>query len=849
MSKLLSILLAGAAVCGAATYTVCASGCTYSNLQTALNAAGHGDILELKAGEIFEGSFVLPYKTGLGAITVRSSRWRELPSPGTRVTAASAAIMPTLQPNNASDPVVIAGFYEQYVSSVSTTTDTILFSGSHGFSDRDPVACFYEGGTIPIVQNQIYYVRDATSNTVKLSAAPNGPALDLITASTATTFRCTLARSVNGWTFQGIEFRSKPGQDTQYNLLQIGTGQATTRAGLVNDIEFDRVYIHGIDGEEGPNVCVYAETNAITITDSRIEFCKRGGNESKAISFPQVAGPALVRNNYIDGAAINLLVGGEYMRIDGMISGDGGGMIFEGNHFFKPMSYKWSAVTGGSSNPVGACSDGNKYLNTSSGAWFQCSGSTWASGPTCANGEYFKRTDVTQNCASGACWSCASGVFAASSVYRQYGYAVKNLFELKSAINIIIRGNVFENNWIDGQDGLAVLIIAVGDGYNTAGWARGENIRFERNIVRNSAQGVRISSSNSVLLLRRNNQISMTDNLIYKIGNTDYPSINSTSARPLSFGGPCDDCAIDHNTIVSGVTGGQGIYFDTAPFVRPRLSNSILYANLYGMIGDGGLPISHYWGGDGNVLNTVMVDNLGGYGAPSSFGSYAVNGKYITAATPLFTGSGNYRLLPTSPYSASCTTGCDFSATDGKDLGADIDAVEAATDGVTGSGSTVARMRIQVETGSRHAIVRYQAPTAAACSLSLFTNAARTVLHADTPDAGTQSDARAGNIVDGRRHEFVLGAVAFLTPSTLYQARLDCGSLRIPISVRTAASGANAPHTLRFAQPATVRYANNLSFTGATTLAAATRHEIPVPSGGVVYVQTESLPATAVAGR
>ena len=340
----------------------------------------------------------------------------------------------------------------------------------------------------------------------------------------------------------------------------------------------------------------------------------------------------------------------------------------------------------------------------------------------------------------------------------------------------------------------------------------------------------------------------MTDNLIYKIGATDYPSINSTSARPLSFGGPCDDCTIDHNTVVSGVTGGQGIYFDTAPFVRPRLSNTILYANLYGLFGDGGLPISSYWG-TGNVVNTVAVDNLSNQGAPSAFGSYAVNGKYITSSTPLFTGNGDYRLLPTSPYSAKCVTGCDFYATDGKDLGADIDTVEAATAGVTGTGSIAARMRIHVEAGSRHAIVRYRAPTAAACSLSLFTNAARAILHADTPSAGAQSDARAGNIADGQHREFVLGAVAFLTPSTLYHARLDCGSLRIPIPIRTAASGATAQHTLRFAQPATVRYADNLSFTGATNLAAATRHEIPVPSGSVVYVQPGSLPARVVAGR
>jgi hypothetical protein len=849
MSKLLSILLAGAAACGAATHTVCASGCTYSNLQTALNAAGRGDVLELKAGEIFEGAFVLPYKTGTGNITVRSSRWRELPPPATRITAAAAALMPTLQPNHGSVPVVSAGYYEQYVSSVSTSTDTLLFSDPHGFANGDPVACWGYDRTIPVVENQIYYVRDATSNTIKLALVPNGAVVDLLAPHTATYFRCTLARSVRGWKFHGIEFRSKPGQMSQYNLITMGNGETAALAGMVSNIEFDHVYIHGIDGEEGPNVCVYVNTRALSIIDSRIESCKLGGYESKAISIPEAPGPLLFRNNHIESAAINVLLGGSSVRIEAHVPGDGGGIIFEGNHFFKPLSYHWTAGAGGPANPSGACSEGAKYLNTASGVWFVCSSSsTWAVGPTCANGEYFKRTNVAQNCASGACWSCNGGVFTSSSVFREYSYAVKNLFEIKSGINVIVRGNIFENNWIDGQDGIAVWIVAQNQGNNTSGFARGDNIRFERNIVRNSAQGVRIASTNDPLLLMRNRRVQLTDNLIYKIGSTDYPSINSLSARPLSFGGPCDDCVVDHNTVVSGVAGGQGVYFDTAAFARPRLSNSILYANAYGLYGDGGLPISTYWG-NGNVVNTVAVDNLSGYGAPSSFGSYAINGKYITPATPLFTGTGDYRLLPTSPYSARCTTGCDFAATDGKDLGADIDAVEAATAGVTGTGSIVARMGIQVETGSRHAIVRYRAPTAAACSLSLFTNAARTILHADTPDAGTQSDARAGNIVDGQRREAVLGTVALLAPSTLYQARLDCGSLRIPIPVRTAASGAAEQHTLRFTQPAAVRYANNLSFTGATNLAAATRHEIPVPPGSVVYIQVGSLPAKVVAGR
>lgn len=835
--------------CVPTTYTVCKSGCTFSDLQTALNEANRGDTLELKAGEVFEGTFTLPYKPGAGTVTVRTSRWRELPPQGVRITSGDAVLMPKLQPNNSYVPVVRAGYDEQYVSSVSTPADTINFSSPHGFVKGDPVACWSYNGTIPVEENRVYFVRDTTPNSLKLSTLPNGPVLDLVSTPTASMFRCTLARSISGWTFQGIEFRTKPGQKTQYNLLQIGTGQATSRAGFATNFIFDRVYIHGHENEEGPNVCLFLEARALTVADSRIEFCKLGGYESKGISMPEVVGPAIIRNNYIEAAAINALVGGDYVRVRRMVSGDEGGILFEGNHFFKPMSYKWSSGTGGATNPAGSCADGSKYLNTATGVWFHCSGSTWSQGPTCANGEYFKMTNAPQSCANGACWSCTSGMFARSGVYRPYSYAVKNLFEIKSGTGITVRGNVFENNWIDGQDGIAVWIISVGDGNNTAGWARGEKIRFERNIVRNSSQGIRIASTNSPLMGMRNNRIDVIDNLVYNIGKTDYPSINAASARPLSFGGPCDDCVVDHNTILSGVSGGQGIYFDTAPFVRPRLSNSILNANLYGMFGDGGRPISYFWGGDGNVLNTVMVDNLNNQGAPASFGSYAKNGKYIRTTTALFNGPGDYRLSPTSPYSAACKVACDYSATDGKDLGADIDAVESATAGVTGSGSVLSRMGVQVEAGSRHAIVRYQPPTSAACALLLFTNAGRTIIHGDTFDAAKQTDRRVGNLVGAATREFVLGTSVPLTPSKPYYARLDCGTLRIPVSFVTASAGATMQHGLRLAVPTVVRYANSPSLAGAVTLAPSTRPVIPIPSGTVVYVQIGSLPTYAVAGR
>ncbi len=63
------------------------------NLQSALNAAVAGDILELQAGATFAGNFTLRKKSGSGWIYIRSSKENVLPPPGTRISPTDAPNM------------------------------------------------------------------------------------------------------------------------------------------------------------------------------------------------------------------------------------------------------------------------------------------------------------------------------------------------------------------------------------------------------------------------------------------------------------------------------------------------------------------------------------------------------------------------------------------------------------------------------------------------------------------------------------------------------------------------------------------------------------------------------------
>ena len=67
-------LFACAAVSEAATRTVCASGCQYANLQTAINEAVPGDTILLRAGQTYVGNYTLKRKSGSSTafITIKS---------------------------------------------------------------------------------------------------------------------------------------------------------------------------------------------------------------------------------------------------------------------------------------------------------------------------------------------------------------------------------------------------------------------------------------------------------------------------------------------------------------------------------------------------------------------------------------------------------------------------------------------------------------------------------------------------------------------------------------------------------------------------------------------------------
>lgn len=93
--RVLLCLFCAATAAAAGDRSVCASGCQYSSLRAAIDAATPGDRILLRAGETFTGNFVLRAKssTATAYITIRSD------APDSTLPETGVRLIPEGKPN------------------------------------------------------------------------------------------------------------------------------------------------------------------------------------------------------------------------------------------------------------------------------------------------------------------------------------------------------------------------------------------------------------------------------------------------------------------------------------------------------------------------------------------------------------------------------------------------------------------------------------------------------------------------------------------------------------------------------------------------------------------------------
>jgi len=246
--------------------------------------------------------------------------------------------------------------------------------------------------------------------------------------------------------------------------------------------------------------------------------------------------------------------------------------------------------------------------------------------------------------------------------YLGHHWAIKNLLELKNARRVTIEGNVFENNWVDAQSGIPVVFTARNQDGN-APWCVVEDVLFTNNTVTNTQGGVNILRTSAESNGAITSHITISNNVFDKIGvfnafillnNPDYIQIfHNTVFKDWSA------ATLDANP---GTPKGSGLV------IRDNLFSEGGYGFFGSGIGEGTAALEGFYSSYVFTKNNVAGRDGSLYPGGNSFVLTPQVGFVDYAG-------GNYRLTSSSVFKNA--------ATDGKDVGADIDALLAAQNSTT----------------------------------------------------------------------------------------------------------------------------------------------------------------------
>ena len=251
-------------------------------------------------------------------------------------------------------------------------------------------------------------------------------------------------------------------------------------------------------------------------------------------------------------------------------------------------------------------------------------------------------------------------------------WTVKNLFELKSARNVLVQNNIFENNWAEAQDGSAILF-TVRNQDGGAPWSVIENVVFRYNIIRNVGNFLQTLTSDTNNPSRSMTNIEFSNNLIMIAG-----SGMGSTGKAIQFGrGPAGSVGSDyvfvHNTFIHGEDGQRFIQIedgDTNFLPGLVIDNNIIAAvqgSTGGIFGGGGQGTFtlNYASPSWSFNNNAMQQGQSLYPTSSFYPRNFAKYGFTDIQT------GDYRLKSDSPYYRA--------GTDGKDIGANIEELETRT--------------------------------------------------------------------------------------------------------------------------------------------------------------------------
>ncbi len=253
-------------------------------------------------------------------------------------------------------------------------------------------------------------------------------------------------------------------------------------------------------------------------------------------------------------------------------------------------------------------------------------------------------------------------------------WSIKNSFELKMGIRVLVEGNVFENNWADAQTGDMILLKSA----NTANapWTETRDVTFRYNILRNAPNGINATANPGPYPVVPMSKVRLENNLLIGIG-----TANGTSMGRGMLLSRVAHVQVEHNTIVHNAVLGSGgfLVFDVP---HPKMLDLVIRNNVadagssYGMavFGSGsqqGTPTLTRYAQQWQFDRNVIVGMTGPSSAYPPGNYFARNVAAVGFTNPA---AGDYSLSPRSPYRGK--------ASDGSDPGVDMAALRTRTAGV-----------------------------------------------------------------------------------------------------------------------------------------------------------------------
>ncbi|HEY3159774.1 MAG TPA: glycosyltransferase family 2 protein [Vicinamibacterales bacterium] len=246
-------------------------------------------------------------------------------------------------------------------------------------------------------------------------------------------------------------------------------------------------------------------------------------------------------------------------------------------------------------------------------------------------------------------------------------WTVKNLFELKNARRVVVNGNLLEYNWPQAQNGFAILF-TVRNQDGGAPWSTIEDVSFTNNLVRHVAAGVNMLGRDDNNPSQQAKRIAIRNNVFLDVGGKWGPG------RLFQMLDGVSGVTIDHNTAFH--TGGILFGGDHAPHTGFAFQNNVVMLNEVGVIGssagEGNDSLKRYFP-DAVFRRNVIVGGVAGRYPTDNFFPASLQDAGLTIPR-----DQDFRLTLVRPYSRA--------ATDGRDPGADVDAVAKALDGLEAAG-------------------------------------------------------------------------------------------------------------------------------------------------------------------